>query len=83
MARMMGRGAPPGASHVQEFEVEGHGYKGIELTDEALADADLVVILTDHSDVDYARAARHATRIFDTRNATRGVVEGRERITKL
>ncbi|MCA9513037.1 MAG: nucleotide sugar dehydrogenase [Myxococcota bacterium] len=69
--------------HVGEFEVDGHGYKGSELTDAAIEDADLVVILTDHGDVDYARVVKHAGRVFDTRNATRDVREGREKITKL
>ena len=69
--------------HVAEFEVEGRGYKGVELSDAALSEADLVVILTDHSDVDYTRVARLAGRVFDTRNATRDVLEGSDKITKL
>jgi len=69
--------------HVSEFEVDGRDYKGIELTDAALAEADLVVILTDHSEVDYDRVARLARRVFDTRNATRDVASGRDKIAKL
>ena len=41
------------------------------------------MILTDHSVVDYARVVAKAQRVYDTRNATRGVREGREKIRKL
>jgi len=52
------------------------------LTPESLAAADVVLILTDHTPVDYAEVARHARLVVDTRNATRDVVEGREKIIK-
>jgi UDP-N-acetyl-D-glucosamine dehydrogenase len=35
--------------------------------------ADCVVIITDHSAVDYPRLARNASLIVDTRNALRGI----------
>jgi UDP-N-acetyl-D-glucosamine dehydrogenase len=41
------------------------------------------VIITDHAIVDYQRVADLAPRIFDTRNATRSVVAGRQKIRKL
>ncbi len=69
--------------HVRECEVEGQVYKNTDLSDEALAAADLVVILTDHSAVDYARVVEKAKRIFDTRNATRSLDQHRDKITKL
>jgi UDP-N-acetyl-D-glucosamine dehydrogenase len=69
--------------HVAEVAVEGHTYKSLDLTDELLAETDLVVVVTDHTAVDYQRVADQAPRIFDTRNATRGVVAGREKIRKL
>ena len=62
------------------------GAEGIDqaiLTDEAIGAADLVVILTDHSDIDYERLVASAHRVFDTRNATAAVNENREKITKL
>jgi UDP-N-acetyl-D-glucosamine dehydrogenase len=34
---------------------------------------DCVVIVTDHSDYDYARVVREAQLVVDTRNATRGI----------
>ena len=69
--------------HVPEVALEGRTWKSVELTDEELAAADLAVILTDHSALDYARVVAKAQRVYDTRNATRGVREGREKIRKL
>ena len=56
--------------YVPVFELGGRERRGVELTDAALADHDLVVILTDHSDVDYGYVARGANHVLDTRNAT-------------
>ncbi len=69
--------------HVAEVAVEGHTYKSVDLSDELLAETDLVVVVTDHTAVDYQRVVDLAPRIFDTRNATRGVAAGREKIRKL
>jgi UDP-N-acetyl-D-glucosamine dehydrogenase len=68
---------------VAELHVDGHSLKSVDLTDEELSGSDLVVIVTDHSTIDYARVVRLAHRVYDTRNATRGVTEGRERVRKL
>jgi UDP-N-acetyl-D-glucosamine dehydrogenase len=54
---------------------------GVELTDEALRSADLVIITTHHSDVAYRRVVDLAPAILDTRNATRGIES--EKITLL
>jgi UDP-N-acetyl-D-glucosamine dehydrogenase len=43
------------------------------LSPELLSGQDCVVIVTDHSAVDYAQVARHAKLVVDTRNATAGV----------
>lgn len=68
--------------------IEPHGgstmhLENIELTDEVLAAADCVLILTDHSSVDYERVAEKANLIIDTRNATKNVEHNREKIVKL
>ncbi|MEK7867409.1 MAG: nucleotide sugar dehydrogenase [Planctomycetota bacterium] len=54
----------------------------IELTDEALSSHDMVLIATDHTKVDYARVVRHSRLVVDTRNATKSVTEGRDKIVK-
>lgn len=68
--------------------IEPHGgstvhLESVALTDEALAQADCVLILTDHSTVDYERVAAKAQVIVDTRNATKDVRGNREKIHKI
>ncbi len=50
------------------------------LTPELLADMDAVIVVTDHSDYDFPEIVRHANMVIDTRNATKGIKEGREKI---
>ncbi|MCP3985459.1 MAG: nucleotide sugar dehydrogenase [bacterium] len=69
--------------HVPELAMEDRILKNVELTDDELAAADLVVIITDHEVVDYARVVAKAGRVYDTRNATRNVTEGMEKVRKL
>ena len=52
------------------------------LTPEYLARQDCILIATDHTDYDYAFIVRHAKLVVDTRNATKDVVEGREKVWK-
>jgi len=52
------------------------------LTAEWLAAQDCVLIATDHSQYDYELVVRHAPLVVDTRNATRHVRQGREKIVK-
>ncbi len=68
---------------VAECEIAGERFKSVDLTDDALKRSDLVVVLTDHPGVDYDRVVRVGPRVFDTRNATKGVREDREKITRL
>jgi UDP-N-acetyl-D-glucosamine dehydrogenase len=48
---------------------EGEPLSSVELTDALLRDADCVVIVTEHSNVDYNRVCQQAKLIVDTRNA--------------
>ncbi|MDQ3081214.1 MAG: nucleotide sugar dehydrogenase [Gemmatimonadota bacterium] len=59
--------------HVQSFRENGQERRSIELTDAALADADAVVIITDHTALDYQRVMDVAGALVDTRNATAGL----------
>ncbi len=70
--------------YVPSFTHGGHRHHSVALTDEVIAGADLVVILTDHSGLDYERIVAQARHTFDTRNATRGLSAGaRDRVTML
>ncbi|MEX2142019.1 MAG: nucleotide sugar dehydrogenase [Pirellulales bacterium] len=52
------------------------------LTPEYLASLDCVLIATDHTAYDYATIVKFARLVVDTRNATRNVTHGREKIYK-
>jgi UDP-N-acetyl-D-glucosamine dehydrogenase len=55
--------------HVPCFSENGHEYRSVPLTQQSLAAADCVMIVTDHSDFDYVTVARNARVVVDTRNA--------------
>ena len=52
------------------------------LTDEFLAGQDCLLIATDHSAYDFEFIVRHSRIVVDTRNATRNITIGREKIYK-
>ncbi len=52
------------------------------LDEKFLAGQDCVLIATDHSAYDYEFIVRHARLVVDTRNATKNVAHGREKIRK-
>ncbi|HKV49250.1 MAG TPA: nucleotide sugar dehydrogenase [Candidatus Acidoferrales bacterium] len=54
--------------------------RSIELTPEKLGSYDCVLIATDHSSYDYDAIVRGAKLVVDTRNATRRVQNGREKV---
>lgn len=56
---------------VPELEEDGRRYSSAPLSAEALARADCVVIVTDHSAIDYEEVRRSARLVVDTRNALR------------
>jgi UDP-N-acetyl-D-glucosamine dehydrogenase len=66
-----------GRSRHYQFDLE-----STALTPESLRAVDAVLVVTDHSSVDYRLVVRHAALIVDTRNATRDVKEGREKVVK-
>lgn len=56
--------------------------KSVDLTEEFLSEQDCVLIATDHSAYDYDFVVQHSNVVVDTRNATRDVSEGREKVVK-
>jgi UDP-N-acetyl-D-glucosamine dehydrogenase len=52
------------------------------LSEDLLRGSDAVVIVTDHSGIDYHLVVRHAPVVVDTRNATRHVSAQRQKIVK-
>jgi UDP-N-acetyl-D-glucosamine dehydrogenase len=53
------------------------------LTEEELAAADCVIIVTDHRGLDYAHVVEHAKLVVDTRNATAGVSGRDDKVVRL
>lgn len=56
--------------HINEHGIEA---RGVDLTDDLLKSADLVIITTQHSDVDYEHVIKTTRRVLDTRNATKAI----------
>lgn len=70
-------------SWVPEYRFQGETRQSIpELTEQALADADLVVVACAHTNVDYDYVQQNAKAVFDTKNAMKSV-EARENIEVL
>jgi UDP-N-acetyl-D-glucosamine dehydrogenase len=55
--------------HVPCFTEDGHEYRSVTLTPETVSAADCVMVVTDHSAIDYAMIKRRAKLVVDTRNA--------------
>ena len=63
---------------VPTLEDQGRGapaLSSVALSAEAISGADAVMIITDHTNIDYTWVAKHAALVIDTRNATRDIPE--------
>jgi UDP-N-acetyl-D-glucosamine dehydrogenase len=69
--------------HVPRFAEDGRTLESVPLDAATLGATDAVVILTDHSGVDYRLVAAHAGLVVDSRHAMRDVPAGRARVIKL
>jgi UDP-N-acetyl-D-glucosamine dehydrogenase len=56
--------------------------KSLPLTEKLLHRVDAVVVVTDHSYIDYQWVAKHAPLIIDTRNVTKGMDRWKKKIIK-
>jgi UDP-N-acetyl-D-glucosamine dehydrogenase len=55
--------------HVPRFREDGQEFRSVKLTPEVVAEADCVMIVTDHTAVDYRMIKQRARLVVDTRNA--------------
>jgi UDP-N-acetyl-D-glucosamine dehydrogenase len=69
--------------YVPSFREDGIEHASVELSDAELKRCDAVVIVTDHTSIDFQRLVNRAGLIVDTRNATRRAAPGRARIVSL
>ena len=67
------------------IEASGESLESVPLTEEELQKADCVIIVTDHSEIDYKRVCSLSPLIVDTRNALNGELrrESRARVIRL
>jgi UDP-N-acetyl-D-glucosamine dehydrogenase len=70
---------------VTEVQFDEESLQSVPLTNDELKSADCVIIVTDHSEIDYKRVCSLAPLIVDTRNALNGDVrrESSARIIRL
>ena len=68
---------------VPRFRENGHVFEGVGLTPALLEATDAVVIVTDHSNVDYQMVLDHATLVVDARNATSRLRPSKARVVPL
>ena len=71
-----------GAEYVRTAAQE-PSMQGVALTEEILAAADAVVVVTDHKAVDYQFVMDNASLIVDSRNVTKGLVKTKARVVSL
>ena len=76
-----------GEVRFDDAHTEGGGepLQSVPLTDEELGGADRVVIVADHTGVDYRRVCEHSRLVVDTRNAVGGELRraSRARVIRL
>jgi UDP-N-acetyl-D-glucosamine dehydrogenase len=58
---------------VPNASINGVVYDSQPLTDDLVASSDLVIVLTDHPGIDYARVVSLAPCVYDTRGVTAGL----------
>lgn len=69
--------------YVPAIEVAGQSFNSVELTDNIIEAVELVIIATDHSNIDYIALVEKAKAILDTRGATRHLNCDKEKVTLL
>lgn len=61
--------------HIAEFKLNGNMVETVELTNDRLKNADLVVIATDHTAFNYEEIEKYSKVIFDTRHTMKKNIE--------
>lgn len=68
---------------VPTYTTNGVEYTSVDISPEMLESYHCAVLVTDHKAFDIGLIVKHSTRIIDTRNMTRDIKEGREKIVLL
>jgi UDP-N-acetyl-D-glucosamine dehydrogenase len=59
--------------YIPQCRIADREYTSVPLTPQTLKGSDIVIITTDHSNVDYSLVVQHAPLVYDTRNALKGL----------
>ncbi|MBE9059141.1 nucleotide sugar dehydrogenase [Sphaerospermopsis sp. LEGE 08334] len=70
-------------SFVPEIYIRGQKFNSVPLNNDTLASYELVIITTDHSDIDYHNLVSHAAAVLDTRGVTRKLDCDKDKVTLL
>jgi UDP-N-acetyl-D-glucosamine dehydrogenase len=70
-------------TYVPEIQINDRILTSIELTDRTISEADLIIIATDHSNVNYLNIIEKAEAILDTRGITRKIQCDKTNVTLL
>jgi UDP-N-acetyl-D-glucosamine dehydrogenase len=68
---------------VPKIEVLGQIFQSVKWTETIASEADLVIIATDHSQIDYVKLVQQAKAVLDTRGVTRHLNCDKEKVTLL
>ncbi|MCL4148334.1 UNVERIFIED_CONTAM: hypothetical protein GTU68_043758 [Idotea baltica] len=66
-----------------EYNVLGTTKYSVDISEDMLASYNCVILITDHDDFDVDFVVKHSRHVVDTRNMTKNVKEGREKIALL
>ncbi len=69
--------------YISEITVAGKIFNSVALIDETITDADLAIVTTDHSKIDYVELVEKAKAVLDTRGVTRNLNCNKEKVTLL
>jgi UDP-N-acetyl-D-glucosamine dehydrogenase len=69
--------------YVASFQDDGIRHDSVALSNDELRRSDVVVIVTDHSNIDYQRLVNEAPLVVDSRHATANTEPGRARVVSL
>jgi UDP-N-acetyl-D-glucosamine dehydrogenase len=73
----------PSFAHLHKMRHYDYSHlRSVDLTPQALAAYDAVVIATDHSSYDFQQIVDAASLVVDTRNATRGISRNHEKVVR-
>ncbi|SCY57704.1 nucleotide sugar dehydrogenase [Alkaliphilus peptidifermentans] len=69
--------------YVSQIDIASIQLKSVELNEKNIENANIVIIATDHSEIDYKWIVKTANKIIDTRNATKNILDREKNVILL